>query len=131
MGASEGMAIAALQSPTARATTSAPVARLAMRRRSWQGAGLVGALLVAVVLNLLHLDQLGYANAYYAATVRSMLTSWRNFFFASFDPGGFVTVDKPPLGFWVQAANAKLLGFGGRSLSLPTFYLAYLVAEAK
>src|SRR5262249_9068729 len=56
---------------------------------------------------------------YYAATVLSMLQSWHTFFFASFDPGGFVTVDKPPLGFWVQAASARLLGFSGLSLLLP------------
>src|SRR5262249_28932253 len=33
--------------------------------------------------------------------------------------GGFVTVDKPPLGFWIQAASAKLLGFSGLSILLP------------
>src|SRR3989304_1903979 len=48
-----------------------------------------------------------------------MLTSWHTFFFASFDPGGFVMVDKPPLGLWVQAASAKLFGFSGLSLLLP------------
>ena len=40
-----------------------------------------------------------------------MLTSWPAFFFASFDGAGFVTVDKPPVGLWVQAASAKLFGF--------------------
>ena len=58
-------------------------------------------------------------NLYYAAAVRSMLTNWHAFFFAAFDPGGFVTVDKPPLGFWLQAASARLLGFSGGSLLLP------------
>ena len=56
---------------------------------------------------------------YYAATVLSMLQSWHTFFFVSFDPGGFVTVDKPPLGFWIQAASARLLGFSGLSILLP------------
>jgi 4-amino-4-deoxy-L-arabinose transferase-like glycosyltransferase len=28
-------------------------------------------------------------------------------------------VDKPPLAFWVQAASARLLGFGGLILLLP------------
>jgi len=51
--------------------------------------------------------------------VKSMLTSWHNFFFVSFDAGGFVTVDKPPLGLWVQAASAALFGFNGVSLILP------------
>jgi hypothetical protein len=40
----------------------------------------------------------GYANTYYAAGVKSMLTSWHNFFFVSFDSGGFVSLDKPPPG---------------------------------
>ena len=44
---------------------------------------------------------------------------WHNFFFVSFDPGGFVTVDKPPLGFWIQTASAKLFGFHGWSILLP------------
>src|SRR5262245_34288787 len=100
MGAPEAIAITAPQPPAARAATGAPAALRALRRWSWQGGGLVGAILVAVALNLRHLDQLSYANAYYAATVRRMLTTWRNFCFASFDPGGFVTVDKPPVGFW-------------------------------
>ena len=40
-------------------------------------------------------------------------------FFASFDPGGFITVDKPPVGLWVQAAFARVFGYSGTSLLLP------------
>ncbi|MBI5829239.1 MAG: glycosyltransferase family 39 protein [Chloroflexi bacterium] len=58
-------------------------------------------------------------NTYYAATVQSMLTSWHNFFYASFEPGGSVSVDKPPLGFWLQALSAYFLGVSGFSLALP------------
>ena len=80
----------------------------------------LGAVLaVAAVLNFWALNSLGYANSYYAAAVRSMLQSWHNFFFVSFDPGGFVTIDKPPLGFWIETASAKLFGFSGVSLLLP------------
>ncbi len=93
--------------------------RRAAVRLSWQHVGLALTLLVAAGLNFWQLARLGYANSYYAATVRSMLTSWHNFFFASFDPGGFVTVDKPPLGFWIQTASAKIFGFHGWSLLLP------------
>ena len=71
------------------------------------------------MLNLWQLDRPGSANQYYAATVLCRLHIWHNFFFASFDPGGFVTVDKPPVGLWVQAASAKLFGFSGLSLLLP------------
>ncbi|HLY64087.1 MAG TPA: glycosyltransferase family 39 protein, partial [Chloroflexota bacterium] len=80
---------------------------------------LAGILALAAVLNFFGLQKEGYGNEYYAAAVRSMLESWHNFFFASFDPGGFVTIDKPPLGFWLQAAAAKLLGFHGWTLMLP------------
>lgn len=48
-----------------------------------------------------------------------MLTSWHNFFYASYDSGGFVAVDKPPLGLWVQAVSAKVFGFSGLSLLVP------------
>src|SRR3954464_4219666 len=95
------------------------IPRLAATRLAWQHLGLAVTLIIAAGMNFWQLSKLGYANTYYAATVRSMLTSWHTFFFASFDPGGFVTVDKPPLGFWIQAASAKLLGFHGWSLLLP------------
>lgn len=61
----------------------------------------------------------GFGNLYYAAAVKSMLASWHNFFFASFDPAGFVTVDKPPVGLWVQVASARIFGFNPVSLILP------------
>ncbi len=89
------------------------------RRLTLHRIGLGATMLLAAVLHFWRLDQNGYGNEYYAATVRSMLTSWHNFFFASYDAGGFVTVDKPPLGFWIQAASAWLFGFNGVSLILP------------
>lgn len=76
-------------------------------------------LLVAAFANFFELQRNGYANLYYAAAIRSMLQNWHNFFFVAFDPGGFVSVDKPPLGFWIQAASAKLLGYSGFSILLP------------
>jgi 4-amino-4-deoxy-L-arabinose transferase-like glycosyltransferase len=47
-----------------------------------------------------------------------MLDSWHNFFYVSYD-AGFVSVDKPPVGFWIQAASASLFGFHGWSILLP------------
>jgi len=61
----------------------------------------------------------GYGNSYYAAAVQSMLTSFHNFFFVSYDSGGFVSVDKPPLGLWIQALFVTIFGFRGWSLILP------------
>ncbi len=81
---------------------------------------LLGAILAgSAYLNFFRLNAQGYANSYYAAAVKSMLASWHNFFFVSFDPGGFVSVDKPPVGFWIQAASAKVFGFSGFSLLFP------------
>jgi len=85
----------------------------------WARLGLVALLLLATFLNFYRLDQIQYGNTYYAAGVKSMLINWHNFFFVSFDPGGFVTIDKPPLGFWVQVLSAKIFGFSGFSLLLP------------
>src|SRR5215472_6335692 len=56
---------------------------------------------------------------FYAAAVRSMSQNWHNFFFASFDPWGTVSVDKLPGAFWVQALSVRLFGFHTWSLVLP------------
>jgi 4-amino-4-deoxy-L-arabinose transferase-like glycosyltransferase len=80
---------------------------------------LAAVLSVAFILRIFNIGAEGYGNMYYASTVYSMLTSWKNFFFAAFDPAGFVTVDKPPLGFWMQAASATVFGFQGWALMLP------------
>ncbi len=80
---------------------------------------LAGILALAACLDFWSLTQNGYANAYYAGAVRSMLKSWHNFFFVSFDPGGLVSVDKPPLALWLEAASAKVFGFSSFSILLP------------
>lgn len=77
------------------------------------------AVVIAAILNLAWLGQNGDGNLYYAAAVRSMLENWHNFFFVSFDPGGFVSIDKPPVDFWLQAASAQIFGLSGFSLALP------------
>jgi 4-amino-4-deoxy-L-arabinose transferase-like glycosyltransferase len=74
---------------------------------------------LAALLNTWALGQNGYANAYYSAGVKSMLLSWHNFFFLAADPAGLVSIDKPPLGLWVQAASAEVFGFTPLSLLLP------------
>jgi 4-amino-4-deoxy-L-arabinose transferase-like glycosyltransferase len=71
------------------------------------------------VLNLWNLSINGWANTYYAAAVRSMSTSWHDFLFASLDRTGLMTVDKPPLAFWVQALSARIFGFHPLSILVP------------
>jgi 4-amino-4-deoxy-L-arabinose transferase-like glycosyltransferase len=92
---------------------------LLFERAHPQYVALAGILALSAVLNTHRLAQNGYANTFYSAGVHSMLKSWHNFFFVSFDGGGLVTIDKPPLGLWVQAASAKLFGFSPLSLLLP------------
>ncbi len=70
-------------------------------------------------LHMYNIESIGDANAYYTAAVKSMLMSWSNFFFVAAEPGGSVTVDKPPLGLWIEAVFAYFLGVSGFSVSLP------------
>jgi 4-amino-4-deoxy-L-arabinose transferase-like glycosyltransferase len=58
-------------------------------------------------------------NPFYDAAVRSMGTSWHNFFFGAFDPGGALAIDKPPIDLWLQVASTKVLGFNRTALALP------------
>jgi len=89
-----------------------------MVKMPWHRMALTAVLALSAFLNLSRLTSEGYGNIYYAATVKDMLTSWHNFFFASYD-AGFVSVDKPTLGFWIQASSVYLFGFHGWSLLLP------------
>ncbi len=88
-------------------------------QRLLQPVGMGIILLISIFMNFYQLGQNGYGNTYYAAAVRSMLDSWHTFFFVSLDPVGFVTVDKPPLGFWLQVASAKIFGFTPFSVFFP------------
>ena len=90
-------------------------ARLDWRR----SAPLLGVVALAALLNTWALAQNGYANVYYSAGVKSMLQSWHNFVFLAADPAGLISIDKPPLGLWLQTASAKLFGFTPLSLLLP------------
>ncbi len=89
------------------------------RRPVFAYLALALALVAAGVARFWHLAAHDYGNIYYAAAVRSMAESWSNFFFASFDPAGVVTLDKPPAAFWVQVLSVKLLGYNGLALHLP------------
>ncbi|MGA2471208.1 MAG: glycosyltransferase family 39 protein [Solirubrobacteraceae bacterium] len=88
--------------------------------------GLAGVLALSSLLEFNKLRQNGYANLFYAAAVKSMLRSLHNFFFVSFDPGGLMAVDKPPLGLWLQALSAKLFGFAPLPLLVPEGICAVL-----
>lgn len=76
-------------------------------------------LILSFILNRANLKIQGYGNEYYAAGIKSMLTSFKNFFFLSFDPSGFVSLNKPPIGLWIQGIFGKIFGVSGFALILP------------
>jgi 4-amino-4-deoxy-L-arabinose transferase-like glycosyltransferase len=108
----------------------AETAAFARQPRAWalsvstsrwaQWAPFVAVVGLSLFMNAWGLSKSGYGNTYYAAAVRSMTGSWHNFFFGAFDPGGFITVDKPPVFLWVDAASARLFGYSSWSLLLPS-----------
>ena len=76
-------------------------------------------LLIAAGLRLWRLEDNGFGTAYYAAGVRSMMQGAGLFFYNAFDPAGFISLDKPPVAFWIQTMFAWLLGYSGWTLHLP------------
>ncbi|MFT8871695.1 MAG: glycosyltransferase family 39 protein [Sporolactobacillus sp.] len=79
----------------------------------------IAILLLSAFLNLFLLASAS-TNEFYTVAVKSMMTNFHNFFFASFDPAGFITVDKPPVSLWMQVLSAKLFGFSNVSVLLPS-----------
>jgi 4-amino-4-deoxy-L-arabinose transferase-like glycosyltransferase len=56
---------------------------------------------------------------YYAAAVRSMASSWHDFFFAAFDPQATISLDKLPGALWLQALSVRMFGVHLWALNLP------------
>jgi 4-amino-4-deoxy-L-arabinose transferase-like glycosyltransferase len=119
--------------PSAQPLGGEPQARAAPWRRVRvlpQHIALTAVLALSAVLNVNHLARNGYANTFYSAGVHSMLHSLHDFFFVSFDAGGLITIDKPPLGLWVQGLSAELFGFHPLSLLLPEALAGVLAVAA-
>src|SRR5437764_9397495 len=77
----------------------------------WHKLALGGILVISIFLNFYDLTEQDFFEYFFGTAIKSMLMNWHNFLFVSFDPAGFEAVDKPPLGFWIQALSAKFLGF--------------------
>ncbi len=75
-------------------------------------------LVPAAVLRLWMIHDVS-GNVFYDAAVRSMGTSWHDFFFGALEPSGTVSIDKPPLDLWLQVATTSVLGFSLVGLHLP------------
>jgi 4-amino-4-deoxy-L-arabinose transferase-like glycosyltransferase len=83
---------------------------------AWMAVALIT--LGAAVLRLVHIGKVS-PDPFYDAAVRSMGLSWHNFFFGAFEPGGSVSIDKPPVDLWLGVASVKLFGFSSTTLKLP------------
>jgi len=81
---------------------------------------LITILILAAFLYAWNIWEAGEANNFYTAAIVSMTKSFKNFWYASFDPAGFITVDKPPVALWFMTISAKIFGVHGWSVVLPS-----------
>ncbi len=109
-----------------------------MKKRIKENTPIILILALASFLYIWNIWGEGYANSYYAAGVYSMGQNLHPFFYNSLDSVGFVTIDKPPLGFWIQVLFTKVFGFSGAVLVLPeaisgvlSVYLAYRIVKKR
>jgi 4-amino-4-deoxy-L-arabinose transferase-like glycosyltransferase len=93
-----------------------PPAQAPLRR--WEWAALAAVTIGAAALRLSQLGRVS-PDPFYDAAVRSMGRSFHNFFFGAFEPGGSVSIDKPPVDLWLQVVSVKVLGFSSTTLKLP------------
>ncbi|MCI1749160.1 MAG: glycosyltransferase family 39 protein [Acidipropionibacterium sp.] len=85
----------------------------------WARPALWGLILISAFLYLYKLSISGYANEFYAASVKSATQSWRAWLWASLDSQLSITVDKPPAAIWVMGLSARIFGFSSFSMLLP------------
>src|SRR5437660_21364 len=86
------------------------------RRAEWTALALITAAAAALrLIGIAHVSP----DPFYDAAVRSMSSSWHNFFFGAFEPGGSVSIDKPPVDLWLQVVSVKLFGLSSTTLKFP------------
>jgi 4-amino-4-deoxy-L-arabinose transferase-like glycosyltransferase len=86
---------------------------------AWVRPSLLGLLVATGVLYLWGLGASGWANGFYSAAVQAGSSSWKAFFFGSFDAGNAITVDKPPASLWVMSLSARAFGVNAWSILVP------------
>jgi 4-amino-4-deoxy-L-arabinose transferase-like glycosyltransferase len=86
---------------------------------AWVRPSLIGLLGIAALLYLWDLSASGWANAFYSAAVQAGSSSWKAFFFGSFDASNFITVDKSPAALWVMDISARIFGVNSWSILAP------------
>ena len=105
--------IAARRPAAARGAKTADVSRRRHRYLLWS------LLALTAILYLADLSRSGWANDFYAAAVQAGTRSWKAFFFGSFDPANFITVDKTPASLWVMELSGRLFGLNSWSMLVP------------
>ncbi|HEY7934011.1 MAG TPA: glycosyltransferase family 39 protein [Solirubrobacteraceae bacterium] len=85
----------------------------------WAGRLALGLVFAAALTLRLWSIHTVPGNSFYDAAVRSMGGSLHDFFFGAIEPGGAISIDKPPVDLWLQVAATKTLGFGLFGLHLP------------
>jgi 4-amino-4-deoxy-L-arabinose transferase-like glycosyltransferase len=85
----------------------------------WARPGFWALMVATAALYLVNLTSSGYANEFYAASVKSATKSWTALLFASLDSGLSITVDKPPAAIWIMGLSARIFGFSSASLLIP------------
>jgi 4-amino-4-deoxy-L-arabinose transferase-like glycosyltransferase len=86
---------------------------------AWARPAALGLLLATAVLYLAGLSRDGWANDFYSAATAAGSTSWKAFFFGSFDAASFITVDKTPASLWVMELSARVFGLNYWSVLVP------------
>ncbi|HEV7679980.1 MAG TPA: glycosyltransferase family 39 protein [Candidatus Dormibacteraeota bacterium] len=86
---------------------------------AWVRPSLIALLAVTALLYLWDLGASGWANSFYSAAVQAGSSSWKAFFFGSFDAASFITVDKPPAALWVMDISARIFGVNAWSILVP------------
>ena len=86
---------------------------------AWARPAALGLLLATAVLYLAGLSRNGWANDFYSAAVQAGSTSWKAFFFGSFDGASAITVDKTPASLWAMELSARVFGLNYWSVLVP------------
>jgi 4-amino-4-deoxy-L-arabinose transferase-like glycosyltransferase len=85
----------------------------------WVRPALISLLVATGIAYIWGLGASGDANSFYAAAVQAGTKSWKSFFFGSFDPSNFITVDKSPAALWVMELSGRIFGFNSWTMLVP------------
>jgi 4-amino-4-deoxy-L-arabinose transferase-like glycosyltransferase len=86
---------------------------------AWARPTLAALLVGTAIAYLWNLNINGWGNNFYAAAVQAGTMNWKAFFFGSFDPANYITVDKPPLSLWIMALPGRIFGFNSWTMLAP------------